>query len=275
MKTDELINFGISILRNKKIPSNRIDSEIILSHIIGVSREELLVNERDVALDKIEEFKSLILRRSKNEPVAYITKKKEFRSKNFFVNDSCLIPRPETELLIDPLIKIFKQKNLYFLDIGIGSGCIAFSILNELKQSKGIGIDISKKTLKNAKNNLKKFNNRIKLLNTPIEGIKNKKFDLIVSNPPYIIKREINRLSRDIKNFEPRIALDGGNDGLDVIRKVIYKSRNILKFNGILALEIGTGQLNDVKRILYKNSFRIKALLRDYQSNVRCIFSTI
>jgi len=275
MKTNELINFGTSTLRNKNITSNRIDSEIILSHIIGVSREELLVNERDVALDKIEEFKSLILRRSKNEPVAYITKKKEFRSKNFFVNNSCLIPRPETELLIDPLIKIFKQKNLFFLDIGIGSGCIAYSILNELKQSKGIGIDISKETLKNAKNNLKKFNNRIKLLNRPIEEIKNKKFDLIVSNPPYVIKREINRLSCDIKNFEPRIALDGGNDGLDVIRKVIYKSRNILKFNGILALEIGTGQCKDVKRILYKNSFRIKALLRDYQSNVRCIFSTI
>ena len=275
MKTNELINFGTNTLRNNKIPSNRIDSEIILSHIIGVSREELLVNERDVALDKIEEFKSLILRRSKNEPVAYITKKKEFRSKNFFVNNSCLIPRPETELLIDPLIKIFKQKNLFFLDIGIGSGCIAYSILNELKQSKGIGIDISKETLKNAKNNLKKFNNRIKLLNRPIEEIKNKKFDLIVSNPPYVIKREINRLSCDIKNFEPRIALDGGNDGLDVIRKVIYKSRNILKFNGILALEIGTGQCKDVKRILYKNSFRIKALLRDYQSNVRCIFSTI
>ena len=155
------------------------------------------------------------------------------------------------------IINIFKNKSFFFLDVGVGSGCITYSILNEIKQSRGLGIDISKKSLINAKINLKKFKNRAKLMKRSIDDITHTKFDLIVSNPPYVIKREINRLSCDIKNFEPRIALDGGNDGLDVIRKVIYKSRNILKFNGILALEIGTGQCNDVKRILYKNSFRI------------------
>ena len=141
--------------------------------------------------------------------------------------------------------------------------------------SKGHKVDISNKTLMNAKINLKKFNNRVKLLRRSIDNIRNIKFDLVVSNPPYVIKREINRLSGDIKKFEPRIALDGGNDGLDVIKKVIYKSRYILKSNGILALEIGTGQYLSVMKLLKASNFRKKVLIKDYRNNVRCIFSTL
>ena len=275
MKTYELINFGSKFLKDNKILSNKIDSEIILSHIMGISRERLLIDEKDIQENKIRKFKSLILRRSQNEPIAYITKNKEFRSTNFFVNKNSLIPRPETELLIDPIAKIFKNKNLFFLDAGIGTGCITFAILNELKHSRGIGIDVSNETLSNAKINLKKFKNRVKLLKKSIDEVRNIRFDLIVSNPPYVRKREINRLSWDIKKFEPRIALDGGNDGLDVIKKVIYKSRYILKSNGILALEIGTGQYLSVMKILKANDFRKKILIKDYRNNVRCIFSTL
>ena len=275
MKTQELINFGSNFLKDNRILSNRIDSEIILSYIMGVSREKLLIDEKDINENKIRKFKYLILRRSKNEPIAYITKNKEFRSTNFFVNKNSLIPRPETELLIDPIAKIFKNKNLFFLDAGIGTGCITFAILNELKHSRGIGIDVSNETLTNAKINLKRFKNRVKLLRKSINNVRNIKFDLIVSNPPYVIKREINRLSGDIKKFEPRIALDGGNDGLDVIKKVIYKSRYILKSNGILALEIGTGQYLSVMKLLKASNFRKKILIKDYRNNIRCIFSTI
>ena len=275
MKTYELINFGSKFLKDNKILSNKIDSEIILSHIMGISRERLLIDEKDIQENKIRKFKSLILRRSQNEPIAYITKNKEFRSTNFFVNKNSLIPRPETELLIDPIAKIFKNKNLFFLDAGIGTGCITFAILNELKHSRGIGIDVSNETLSNAKINLKKFKNRVKLLKKSIDEVRNIRFDLIVSNPPYVRKREINHLSRDIKKFEPRIALDGGNDGLDVIKKVIYKSRYILKSNGILALEIGTGQYLSVMKLLKANDFRIKVLIKDYKNNIRCIFSTL
>ena len=275
MKTYELINFGSKFLKDNRILSNRIDSEIILSHIMGIPRERLLIDEKDIQENKIRKFKSLILRRSQNEPIAYITKNKEFRSTNFFVNKNSLIPRPETELLIDPIAKIFKNKNLFFLDAGIGTGCITFAILNELKHSRGIGIDVSNETLFNAKINLKKFKNRVKLLKKSIDEVRNIRFDLIVSNPPYVRKREINRLSWDIKKFEPRIALDGGNDGLDVIKKVIYKSRYILKSNGILALEIGTGQYLSVMKLLQASNFRKKVLIRDYRNNVRCIFSTL
>jgi len=277
MKTTQLLDFGSNILRSKKIASHRIDSEVILSYILKISREKLLIKEDKICNENIAKFRSLISRRLKQEPVAYIIARKEFRSEDFFVDKKSLIPRPETELLIDPIVKIFKNKNLFFLDIGIGSGCIIFSILKELNHSKGIGIDICKKAVLNAKINLNRFNlkNRVKLFNKSVNQVLNKKFDLIVSNPPYIVKREINRLANDIRKFEPKIALDGGNDGLDVIKKVIYKSKEILKLKGVLALEIGRGQYLSVARILRENNFRQIRIVKDYQNNIRCIFSTL
>ena len=275
MNSTQLLEIGAKTLKNNKVISYRLDSEIILSQILKISRENLLINEYNISDIKIIKFKSLISRRSKQEPIAYIFKKKEFRSRDFFIDNKSLIPRPETELLIDPIIKIFKNKSLFFLDVGVGSGCITYSILNEIKQSRGLGIDISKKSLINAKINLKKFKNRTKLMKRSIDDITHTKFDLIVSNPPYIVKREINRLSQDIKKYEPRIALDGGNDGLDVVKKVIYKAKNILKSNGILALEIGTGQYLSVTKLLKACNFRKKIIIKDYKNNVRCIFSTL
>jgi len=277
MKTFELINLGSNYLKDRSILSSRLDSEIILSHIIGISRERLLITEKDINQDKIKEFKSLIYRRSKNEPIAYIIKNKEFRSTKFFVNKDALIPRPETELLIDPIISIFKRRNLFFLDVGIGTGCIIFSLLNELQHSRAIGIDKSKQTIICAKKNLTDFKlkNRAKLMHRTAEKFFAYKFDLIVSNPPYIVNRDFRRLSKDITSYEPRSALDGGNDGLDVLRKVIYKSRSLLKTDGILALEIGTGQFKQVNKILSNNKFKIKKIIKDYKNNIRCIFSTL
>ena len=275
MNSTQLLEIGAKTLKNNKVISYRLDSEIILSQILKISRENLLIKEYNISDIKIIKFKSLISRRSKQEPIAYIFKKKEFRSRDFFIDNKSLIPRPETELLIDPIIKIFKNKSLFFLDVGVGSGCITYSILNEIKQSRGLGIDISKKSLINAKINLKKFKNRAKLMKRSIDDITHTKFDLIVSNPPYIGKREITRLSQDIKKYEPRTALDGGNDGLDVVKKVIYKAKNFLKSNGILALEIGTGQYPSVTKLLKACNFRKKIIIKDYKNNVRCIFSTI
>ena len=149
MLSSKLINIGAKVLRNKNILSYRIDSEIILSYIMNIPREKLLISENNVPAKNIREFKILISRRLRDEPIAYILNKKEFRSENFFVNNNSLIPRPETELLIDPIIKFFKRKNLYFLDIGVGTGCIMLSILKELKHSRGIGVDSYAGLLKN------------------------------------------------------------------------------------------------------------------------------
>ena len=126
-----------------------------------------------------------------------------------------------------------------------------------------------------AKKNVCKFylSNRIRLLNKSFKDLYEKKFDLIVSNPPYIKKKDIKNLSEDIKTFEPRMALDGGNDGLDLIKKIIYKSRKILKIKGMLALEIGNEQIKKVSKILIDNKFRIKYVIKDYRNNVRCVFA--
>ena len=277
MKTSEIIDFGSRILREGNINTNRIDSEVILSHILKINRERLLVHESNISFNDISKFNEMILRRLKNEPIAYIIKKKEFRSKDFYVSKNSLIPRPETELLIDPILKLFKNRRLFFLDVGIGTGCITYSILNELSNSRGIGIDICRKATSIAKINLKKFLiiNRVKLESLSINQVYNKKFDLIISNPPYVVKREINQLPEDIKKFEPQKALNGGNDGLDVIKKIIYKSKNILKLNGILALEIGRGQYFSVNDILKHNGFKEIKKIKDFKDNIRCIFSTL
>ena len=276
MKTSEVINIGSRILKNRNIISHKIDAEIILSHVLKTSREKLLINEQAISYTDLKRFKKIISRRLKKEPIAYIFNKKEFRSKDFYVAKNSLIPRPETELLIDPIIKKFRGKSLYFLEVGVGTGCIMLSILSELKNSRGLGIDICNKAISVAKVNLENMNlnKRASLKCRSIDAIYNKKFDLVVSNPPYVVKREINQLSEDIKKFEPQKALDGGYDGLDVIRKVIYKSRKIIKINGLLGLEIGFGQYKKVSQILKFYKFREKFLIKDYHNNIRCIIAS-
>jgi release factor glutamine methyltransferase len=276
MKTLDVIKLGSNFLKEKKIPSFILDSELLLSETLNKSREEILTN-LDIDIDKrsLVIFKEYILRRSKNEPIAYILERKEFWSKNFEVSKDTLIPRPETELLVEELLKIFKEKKISFLDVGTGSGCIIVSLLINLKKSLGIGIDISKKAILIAKKNAfkHKLQNRIKLFNKSIEKIFDKKFDLIVSNPPYIERKAIRNLGDDIKKFEPRMALDGGNDGLDLIKKVIYKSKYILKIKGTLALEIGNEQIKKVSNILIDNDFRIGNIIKDYKNNARCVIA--
>ena len=279
MEILKLINESTNNLKENKIYSSRLDAEILLSYVLKKSREKLLLNlDKKVTPNQEKYFKKIIKRRSLNEPVAYILKKKEFWSKDFFINKNTLIPRPETELLVEKVISMFKKKEkISLLDIGTGSGCILLSILCELKHATGIGVDVSGKALKIACKNSKKLGliNKAKFYNRSFLQLFNIKFDLIVSNPPYIEKKEIKNLNDDIKKFEPKLALDGGNDGLDVIKKVIYKSKSILKIKGKLALEIGTGQYKKVSNILKKNNFRVENLIQDYRNNIRCIISTL
>ena len=268
MKVLEAIITGSKLLKEKNIPTNILDSELLLSKSLNKSREELLINlEQNINKRDLTNFNKYLIRRSKKEPIAYLIGEKEFWSKKFFVNKSTLIPRPETELLVEKLVTLYKKKRVNILDIGTGTGCVIISLLSELKNSSGMAVDISSKALFVAKKNALKFrlSNRIKFLSQHFEGIHNKKFDLIVSNPPYITRYGIKNLSDDIKKFEPRMALDGGNDGLDLIKKVIYKSKKILKINGTLALEIGNEQINKVSKILVDNKFIIKCVIKDYK----------
>ena len=278
MIVSELINLGSKVLKEKKIPSHLLDSELILSNVLKKDREQILISlEKKVSNHNIFSFNKLLKRRLKNEPIAYIFKKKEFWSKDLLVNKNTLIQRPETELLVENIIKYFKHKSVFILDVGTGSGCILLTLLNEIKKSRGIGIDISKNALKIAQKNSKKLlkKNIPKFFNRSLDQVFGYKFDIIVSNPPYICTHQMKNLSEDIRRYEPRIALDGGNDGLDVIRKVIYKSRNILKKNGMLALEIGYGQFKKVSHILKLQGFKDRFLIKDYQNNIRCILTTL
>jgi len=278
MEILELINHGSRQLKDKRIYSHKLDSEILLSKVLNKTREELLINlDQKIAPQEISDFNKLVDRRSSKEPIAYILKEKEFWSKSFLVNNNTLIPRPETELMVEKIIKIFKTKDIFVLDIGTGTGCILLSILSELKNSKGIGLDISSKAIQIANANSSKHNltQRTKFYKRSLNEIYHNKFDLIVSNPPYIMKKDIKNLNEDIKKFEPKLALDGGNDGLDVIKKVIYKSRSILKIKGMLALEIGNEQFKKVSKILRSNKFKTRYLVKDYRENVRCILSTL
>ena len=276
MKILETIKLGSKLLRKREICSHILDSEILLSNVLNKSREKILVNlDQKLNSKNILKFKKYIRRRSKNEPVAYILGEKEFWSKKFIVNKDTLIPRPETELLVEKLVKLFKGKKISILDIGTGSGCIILSLLSNLEKSVGLGVDVSNKAILIANKNAKRheLSNRVKFLNKSFESIFSKKFDLIVSNPPYIERKNIKNLSEDIKRFEPIMALDGGHDGLDLIKKVIYKSKRILKIKGTLALEIGNEQIKKVSKILVDNNFRIIHVIKDYKNNVRCVFA--
>ena len=277
MNLENIIKEASIKLKNNNIISHVLDAEIILADIMGLKRESLIINDKiNISEDILKKYNIAIKRRINNEPIAYITGKKEFWSQDFFTNRATLVPRPETELLIYKLVDIFKNKKINILDVGTGTGCILLSLLKELYNSRGTGIDISSEAIRIARVNSKNLNlvNRAKFKNFEIDKYALGRYDLIVSNPPYIPSKDIKKLSKDIINFEPKEALDGGSDGLDLIKKVIYKSNILLKRNGIIALEIGFGQYRKVSQILKYCKFKEHTKIFDYNGNVRCIIGT-
>ena len=277
MIVEEIVKQASNRLKKENINSHQLDSELILSHIMDVSREFLIFNSQlKIKKNTLKKYNFAILRRIKREPIAYITGKKEFWSENFLVNENTLVPRPETELMIYRVLKFFKNRTINVLDIGTGSGCVLLSILKNLNFSRGTGIDISSKAIKVATTNAKNLNlsNRTHFKICDIKNYNIGKYDLIISNPPYIPSKDIRNLSKDIIDHEPKSALDGGTDGLDLIKKVIYKSNHLLKRNGLLVIEIGFNQYRKVTDILKRNKFREISKEFDYNSNVRCIIST-
>ena len=277
MVLEQAVKQASKILKNHNIRSHELDAQLILSDIMKVKRESLITNSEVVISEEImEKYDIAVRRRIKREPIAYITGKKEFWSVDFLVSHGTLIPRPETELLIYKLVNFFKNKRINILDIGTGSGCILLSILKEINFSRGIGIDISSKAIQMAEANSKylKLFYRSKFKVIDLDKFNIGKYDLIISNPPYIPSRDIKNLSKDITNFEPLIALDGGIDGLDLIKKVIYKSNHLLKRGGLLALEVGHNEYTRVSSILRYNGYRELSRECDYNCNIRCIIST-
>jgi len=278
MNIENTLNKGANILQKNKIPNPKLDSQILLSNLIKRDKKHIILNPKELLNSKqLEKFKSLINRRKKGEPIAYLINKKDFWKDEFFVNKDVLIPRPDTELIIEQVLKIYsKDKQLQVLDIGTGSGCILLSILKERLNFYGTGIDISKKSINVSKFNAKQLNlmNKVKFFNSSVDNFKIGKYDLIVSNPPYIELSNLKYLEKEVVNFEPKLALSGGLDGFSKIRKVINKASTLIKKNGKFILEIGFNQKNKVKKILKKEGFYINKAVKDYGKNDRCIIST-
>jgi release factor glutamine methyltransferase len=278
MIINSLIKQGSKILKKQNIDSHQIDAELLLSKAIRKDRVFLLTNEEyKVSQKETYDYLNFILRRKHHEPLSYIIKRKEFWSLSFNVNHNVLIPRPETETIVEQVVRRFKGKgSLNILDIGTGSGCILLSILKELKNSYGTGIDKSFKALTIAKKNSRKLNllQRAKFIHCDVDNFNFGTYDVVVSNPPYICSRKIGYLGEDIKGFEPRMALDGGSSGLETITKVIIKAEKLLKTRGSLFMEIGDGQSRMVSSVLIKNGFRLVKRFFDYNKTIRCIMST-
>jgi release factor glutamine methyltransferase len=278
MNIENILNQGASILKANKIPNPYLDSEILLSKSINKDKKHIILNSKEILSSKqLDSFKGFIERRKKGEPIAYLTNKKEFWKDEFYVNRDVLIPRPDTEIIIEQVLKIYSiESQIQVLDIGTGSGCIVLSILKERSNFYGTGIDISKKSINVSKFNANKLHliNRVRFIHSSVDNFKIGKYDLIVSNPPYIELLNLKYLEKDVVNFEPKLALNGGFDGFSKIRKVISKANSLIKKNGKFILEIGFNQKNKVKEILKKEGFYINKSIKDYGNNDRCIIST-
>ena len=277
MNYASLLKLGQEKLYKKKIRNPALDCEVILSHMLKIERASLLLRLDKIAKKtEITKFFQNVYKRENKIPVSYITGQKDFWKSTFIVNNSVLIPRPDTELLVEESLKLIsKNSSKKILDIGTGSGCIIISILLERLKCKGIGLDISKEAIKIAEINAKMqhLENRINFINSDIDNFFSNKYDLIVSNPPYINKFKLRNLDEDVRLSEPLDALDGGPGGYSKINKVIKKSINLLKTKGFLLLEIGETQHFGVKKLLRKNGFFNYKICKDLANNKRCLIS--
>ena len=278
MNYQEILNQGSQILRANNIKSSSLDCELILSKVLKKSREEILINlNNNINKKQTDEFIFYLNKRRNKNPISYILGYKYFWKYKFYINKFVLIPRPESEHLVEQALKyIPTNKSINILDIGTGSGCLSISLINERPNSLATAIDISKEALKVAKCNAKlhHLENKIKFFNIDIDKFNSNKYDLVLSNPPYINKVDLSRLDDDVRLYEPRIALYGGITGFNEIKKIIGNSSRLIKYNGKLIIEIGIKQKDYTIKILIKNGFYINKICKDFSGKDRCLVST-
>ena len=278
MNLQNILKDASDFLKKNRIKSPKLDSELLMSKILKSSRENIILcpNQR-ISNRMFSDFKNLLNQRALGKPIAYLVGKKEFWKYEFVINEKVLIPRPDSELVVEKVLELTRYKSrLKILDIGVGSGCILLSILKEKEDFYGTGIDISRKCIDLSKLNANRLElkERVKFFKSDVDNFNYGKYDLIVSNPPYINSAYLKYLDKNVINFEPKNALNGGIDGISEIRKVINKSSELIKINGKLILEIAFNQKERVSELLINKGFYINNVVKDYANNNRCIIST-
>ena len=270
---NDFIISSLEKLKNKNIPNAEIDLRVLLNYS-KYSKNEIILSNFDLDQINIDLFNKVLDRRLSKEPISKIINKKNFWKDEFYVNESVLDPRPETEGIVEESIKLIKNKHssIRILDIGTGSGALAISLAREFTNAYIMATDISEEAIKVANKNInnKKLNKQIQLRKTTLDNI-NEKFDLIVSNPPYLTKKELKNTSYEIKNYEPLIALDGGEDGLNFYRDFSKKINKIMNLNSYLLLEIGEGQLKDCIDIFSLSELNFHKKAQDLQKKDRIL----
>ena len=278
MNIETAINNASLELKKNNIKSPQLDSELLMSKVLNKDRKFIILNlKKELPHDLCNEFEKLVFFRSKGKPIAYLIGSKSFWNFEFLTNENVLIPRPDTEVLVEQTLKIYGKKNsINLLEIGFGSGCIILSLLKEKTSFLGKGVDLSNDCYKLCKINANKLgvSNRLKLFKSDIDNFNLGKYDLIVSNPPYVKNFDLKRLDNDVKVYEPKMALAGGLDGLSSFRKIIDKSSKLLKKQGRLILEIAHDQKKEVVKLLVRKNFYINKIAKDLAKNDRCIICT-
>ncbi len=277
----KILDWTKQYFADRGVENPRLDAEVLLCAVLQCERIKLYMDfERPLTGAELSQYKNYVARRGQHEPLAYILGEKEFMRNSFKVTPATLVPRPETELLVESLIKAAQglkaDGDVKILDIGTGSGAIIVSLLDYLPNAKGVGVDISVDALIVAEENSRRIGVRERAgfmqsdLFSRIPA--DKKFDIIVSNPPYIPAADIAGLAKDVQK-EPRGALDGGADGLDFYRRIISEAMDHMADEGILAFEVGINQAQVVAELCRKAGFKATAIRKDYADIERMVFA--
>lgn len=282
MLFNELVNFGRKYLEENNIEDSSIISKILIEYLCDISRESVVYHYEDIIeIDKVNRYKELLNKVVEGIPVQYITNRQEFMGLEFYVDENVLIPQPDTEILVEEVIEKYKDRECKILDLCTGSGAIGIALAKYIEGSEVFASDISCKALQiaklNAERNLvhRKMNFIESNMFENFAKFKAEKFDIIVSNPPYIKSDVINQLDIQVKN-EPHLALDGGVDGLEFYRLIADDANLYMKDNGMLFLEIGYDQRDSVIKLLKKNNFYSDIYSKkDLGGNDRIVVSTI
>ena len=282
MKIKDIINYGVAMIKNTESPS--LETQMMIAKVIEKDRLYIMLNlEEDIDESKVEIIKIMIDKRKSSYPLQYILGEREFWGMDFKVSEGVLIPRQDTEILIEETLKKLKdnkhKSNLKGFEIGVGSGIISITLLKEIETLTMIGVDINDKAIELTKANALKHevNDRLCILNSNLfEKInKENQFDFIISNPPYIETKVIDSLQEDIKQHEPKLALDGGEDGLDFYRAIIEQSKPYISPEGFIAFEIGYNQAEAVKKIFVENGYPNVTIAKDLAGFDRVVIGMI